>query len=1103
MSRASKGQLAAKRVSRLRRPTQFLIQRPRLVFGVWVVAVVVLALLGRGLAGDLRPHPILIDGSEPKLAHEITLRQFGSDESMVVALSGPVSAVERQGQVLEARFTALPKTLVVSPWSAGGAAIDGLRPEPGVAGLVVRVGHRGDHGFEQMLEMVERQVERTVRPPVDASIAGLPTIFSSYSDANESAAKTGEMIAIPALLLVLLLVFRSAIAALIPVVVGGVVVSATDGVLKLMLGLVEVDAFALGAAGMMGLALGVDYSLLVVSRFREERTKSDLPTAVQSTVEATARSILPAASGLALAMLIAAQILPGTVVSSAALAIMIATALSAVSALSAVPAGILLLGSNLDRWSLPQRYSVRGAPLRLSNRIVRSPRAVGAIVLVLFFLAALSSTVDTGLATPQLLPPGNQGRVEEEQVEDALGPGWLAPIEVVLSGRGEPMTSPSRMRSLVAFQRTVEGDSGVEAVAGFSAIEDRLRPLGSFEERLVKQEHGVRRLSAGIARTDAGAKRNSEGTRVAAAGAQQLGGGVESATAGAGLLAEGLRRSNVGSDLLADGLQRVSEGTGKLASSSSTASTSVGRLTDALEKAQKTVAESQGSVRSTKSAMRSGNERLLEAQAPLGTAEARLTTAWQALRQMTTGAADPQYATVERGLREARESLAGANPESEESVAASRTGVSAAISRAQQEFDLGLYLAKKIEAANTEAGESTAKLAKSSRRLDRGIQSLADGVTRMASAVAELSTEGSELSPALQRLNAGTESLAEGLGQLAGGASGLASGLDGGARGAEHLARALHRMHGRLGTGPGAGSAALRRLRERSPNLFHSGYFYMAGLDGSDPSRRDVANFMIDLGRGGHTARMMVIPRHAITTPQGRRTFNRVKDEAQAFARATGTDAVVGGLTASQLVIDQALRDRSELARLAMMLVTILVLIPVLRSLIVPILAAVLNVLTVAASLGIVALLFDGSLLGGPGYVDSSVIPAAMMVIFGLAIDYEVFIFARMREEYVRTGSPTAAVDGGIARTAPVVTGAAVIMIVVFLCFSVSEFVTLRNFGVAQATAVFIDAFIVRLVVVPAMMRALGRWSWWMPKWLDRLLPGGQQPVREQPAATA
>lgn len=1097
MSLAPERPSAAEPRSRLGGLSRLSVRRPWLVVGVWIFAVLALAFIGRDLADQLRPHPLLIDGSEAKRAHELTLRQFGSDESMVVSLRGPAAAVERQGRNLDAGIDAFPKTVVVSPWSPGADAIGGLQPKPGVAGIVIRVGHRGDEGIEEMLEMVEGQIEETVSPPVHASIAGLPRIFASYSDANQHATKTGEMIAIPALMLVLLLVFRSVVAALIPVVVGGVVVAATNGVMRLLVGFVEIDAFALAAAGMMGLALGVDYSLLTVSRFREERTKSDLPTAMQTTVEAAARSILPAASGLVLAMLIAAQILPGTVISSAALAIVIATVLSAVSALTAVPAGVMLLGSNLDRWSLPARYSVRGAPLYLSKRIARSPRAVGGIVLVLLFLGALASTLDSGLATPELLPPGNQGRVEEEEVEDALGPGWLAPIEVVLQGRDEPATSPKRLRSLVAFQKRIEQDSGVQTVAGFSTIERGLHPLSGFDGRLTRQERGMRRLSTGLSRTGNGARQNSRGIRTAASGASELGQGVESATAGAGLLVRGLRASNEGSDRLTAGLGRASEGTGELAQSTSATTRSTERLTRALDDAQEQAGEMQGNVRSTKSAMRSGTERLLEAQAPLGTAEARLAAAWQALQQMTTGAADPQYASLQRALREARESLSGTDPESEE-PAPSGAGVAAAITRAQRAFDLGLYLARKIGEANDDASNSTGKLAKSVRRLDRGMERLADGAAEMASGVAELSAEGSELSPALQRLKEGTENLAAGLGRLEGNAGGLASGLGAGAHGADRLATALRRLRASLGS-DSEDEESLSGLRERSPNLFRSGYFYLAGLDGSDLDRRDVTNFMIDLDRGGHTARMMVIPRHPITTAEGRQTFARVSDEARQFGKATGTEAVVGGLTASQVVIDQTLRDRTALARFAMMLVTLLILIPVLRSLAIPILAAFLNLLTVSASLGVVALLFNSSLLGGPGYVDSSVIPATIMVIFALAIDYEVFIFARMREEYVRTGSPDAAVDNGLARTAPVVTGAAVIMIVVFLCFSVSEFATLRNFGVAQATAVFIDAFIARLIIVPAIMKALGRWSWWMPRWLDRLLPGGQQPVRARP----
>jgi RND superfamily putative drug exporter len=1058
------------------------------VLAAWVLAVLVLAVVGRNLVDHLHPHPLYIEGTQAKQAHEITLRQFGSDESMVVALSGPRAAVARQGKELATRIDSLPEALVVSPWSAGGA-IGGLEPRPGVAGIVVRVEHRNEEALTGMLDLVEGQVQRTVRPPVEASIAGIPKIYDAYEKANESASKTGEMIALPLLLLVLLLVFRSVVAALIPVIVGGATVAATEGAMRLLLGTFQIDAFALGAAGMMGLALGVDYSLLVVSRFREERRKSDLETAAQATIERTTRSILPAAGGLVLAMLIAPQILPGTLISSSALAIVLATAFSAVSALFVVPAAVMLLGDNLERWALPQRRrSRRNVALGISGRIARRPGLVALIVLGLVGLSLLSTRLNTAIGSPALLPQGADGRVESENVERMLGPGWLAPIEIVVSGNGEPMTSPRRLRSLVTLQKRVQNDPGVEKVAGLSTLQQRLEPLSNFEDQLVSQQRGSRRLGHGLGRVADGAQQTSSGIRAAAAGAGEVSQGVEESGDGAGLLTRGLRDAGDGSSRIDDGISRVSAGSGRLAENSSKASSGALRIADEVEDGLDDADEQNGDVNSLESAMNAGTAELAETEPPLKAAEERLASAWQAVKQMTTGTSDPQYAALKRALTEAQELLTGKRLESTEVISPPYEGVAAGLTRGQRQFALGLYLADKINSTNERNTASTEKLVKETRRLAGGIENLSEGAEKMADGLATLNKEGAALTPAVQRLQKGTENLATGLGDLAGGAGDLSGGIGAGASGADRLAEALKRMRTRLES---TDSGGLDQLRERAPHLFDSGYFYLAGLDGSQPGRRDLTNFMIDLERGGHTARMMIIPKYPVTKSQGRETLARLDDDARAFANATGTQVALGGLSASLLTVDETIESRTTIARLILMLVTMIILIPVLRSLTVPLIAAFLNLLTVFATLGALSLLFNNSLLGGPGYVDAGDVPASMMVIFGLAIDYEVFIFARMREEYARTGSTREAVDNGLARTAPVITGAATIMITVFLCFSLSAFVTVRNFGIAQAIAVSIDAFIIRLIIVPAVMKAMGKWCWWMPAWLDRLLPGG------------
>jgi RND superfamily putative drug exporter len=110
-------------------------------------------------------------------------------------------------------------------------------------------------------------------------------------------------------------------------------------------------------------------------------------------------------------------------------------------------------------------------------------------------------------------------------------------------------------------------------------------------------------------------------------------------------------------------------------------------------------------------------------------------------------------------------------------------------------------------------------------------------------------------------------------------------------------------------------------------------------------------------------------------------------------------------------------------------------------------------------------------------------------VLFGLSIDYQVFLITRMREGWDRTRSTTEAIAYGLERTASVVTGAAAIMLAVFLAFSLADVASIQQFGLGLALAIAIDATVVRLILLPAAMRACGRWCWWLPAWLDRRLP--------------
>jgi RND superfamily putative drug exporter len=174
---------------------------------------------------------------------------------------------------------------------------------------------------------------------------------------------------------------------------------------------------------------------------------------------------------------------------------------------------------------------------------------------------------------------------------------------------------------------------------------------------------------------------------------------------------------------------------------------------------------------------------------------------------------------------------------------------------------------------------------------------------------------------------------------------------------------------------------------------------------------------------------------------------------------------------------------------------SVLLLMLVFRSLVVPLKAAAMNLLSVSAAFGVLVMLFQwgwgAELLGLPGAVPVSTwVPILMFaVLFGLSMDYEVFMLSRIREDWLQTGDAHGSVVRGLAATGRVITSCALIMVAVFVGFALDSEVTIKMIGVGMATAIAVDATLVRLVLVPATMVLLGEANWWLPRWLDRLLP--------------
>ncbi|CAB4363074.1 MAG: MMPL family transporter [Actinobacteria bacterium] len=209
----------------------------------------------------------------------------------------------------------------------------------------------------------------------------------------------------------------------------------------------------------------------------------------------------------------------------------------------------------------------------------------------------------------------------------------------------------------------------------------------------------------------------------------------------------------------------------------------------------------------------------------------------------------------------------------------------------------------------------------------------------------------------------------------------------------------------------------------------------------------------------------------------------------------TGIKVNVGGWTASGIDFSSYLAGRLPLLIGAVLVLSFLLLMIVFRSLLVPLKAVVMNLLSVGAAYGVIVAIFQWGwglgLIGvdKEGPVEAWAPMMLFAIVFGLSMDYEVFLLSRMKEEFDRTGDNATAVADGLAVTARVITAAALIMVCVFSAFVLGDDRSLKLFGLGLAVAVFVDATIVRMVLVPATMELLGAKNWWIPKWLDRILP--------------
>jgi RND superfamily putative drug exporter len=279
-----------------------------------------------------------------------------------------------------------------------------------------------------------------------------------------------------------------------------------------------------------------------------------------------------------------------------------------------------------------------------------------------------------------------------------------------------------------------------------------------------------------------------------------------------------------------------------------------------------------------------------------------------------------------------------------------------------------------------------------------------------------------------------------------------------------------------------------------------------ARFGGHGPAQLAAARGSIDsmVDSAGRTTVITVVPAGAVESEATQALVRRLRADADAVLAGTGLAVHVGG-TPAQIVdlIDE--NDRATpLVIAAVLAASWVLLLGAFRSALLPVKAILMNLLSVGAAFGAMVLVFQDGYGAGwlgvdrVGFIQVMIPLLAFALVFGLSMDYEVFMLSRMRETWRRTGDNELAVRTGIARTAPVITAAAAIMIVVFSSFSFTRVVDLKQLGLMLAVAVLLDATVVRLFLVPALMRLMGRWNWWPARSI--VADGHRHPAGGHPA---
>lgn len=1056
------------------------IARPKAMLIAWALVAAALIAIGLGVSNSLSPSVVVVPGTESSRAETLAAEEFGPSILVPILLEGPADQLEAQGPRLVLDLSQRSDTRVMSAWSSGPAG-PALRPKRTVAMVVASVARSEKAMVKTHQKAIEQLVARDIATPVRATVTGQPSIDRALRDRSLDATRTAELIAIGVLFVLLSFMLRSPLAGGVIALFGAATVSMSFGVLAIAGKIVDIDPLAVAIGSMSGLALGTGYALMMVRRFREEetpgRSRRDAAHAASTAVTSSGRAVLFGGTALVIALLLALVLSSVKVQMSLGIGVLTCTLLGIAGAVAVLPAVLVLAGHRLDVW----RPTDAGVPGKAWGRlvgegdqIVRRPVLIGALATAALVALAIPVTkLDTGPPGISMLPEDAGARQSFEHVSAVMGPGWATPYNVLVVAKDKPLTDRALLADIASFQRRIARDGRVDTVLGPGAFTTQSTDLKKLPKGLDQ--------SAAVAKSSKrDLKQLQDGLGQAGAGAAQLRSGLSDAASGAGQLKSGSSAGQGGAGQLKDGLTKARSGARQISAGLASALAGAISLRDGAAKALAGSKQLQGGLTEANAPLSSGLPIARQMAADASTASKAI-AAGKTNAQTTSG----QIANALGSLQK----TGGSDPNVQAAISALTTAKGAADELAAS---LGNASAPASSAATIAGafGDQVAQLSAGVKQLLAGSTALAAGIAKLekgngdlASGLKKLNTGGGDLTSGLGQLEDGAAKLQSGLGQLTAGSGQLQSGLSGGVAPSGELVTGLGTMEAAVAKARNSvpSTKDLETLKAQSPGLFDSGYFVLAAIQGAPTDDRATASFALNVDRGGNAGQIVVVPKTGATTQATQDLGRTLRNEADAFADATGTKTAVGGPAGNLADYKSFGEAHVALVIIATALAIALLLGIALRAALLPAVAVAFNLLTVLATFGILSLLFDGSdpLLGGPGYLDPMSVIGIFAASFGFSVIYELLLLLRTREMFTASGDAHGALRHALRATAFSATGAGLVMIAVAVPFALTDLIGVRQFGLGVAIVVLLDILVVRPVLLPAATAVLGERGWW------------------------